>query len=714
MELVSNALDLGKRGGMIYRFARNYDSSHHARHGPHYGKCLVNRSFLLPVLLVFAAGRVIADGPGDNVADHVRSVPPPGITVPAADRAELEQRLKELGQELDALPGMLQGKPALLALLPDAQIYHKAVRYALTYNEFFHPREIATAKELLQEGLQRARLLGERQAPWTTQTGLVVRGYTSKIDGSVQPYGLVVPASYKPGTPFKHRLDAWFHGRGETLSELNFIREREQKPGEFTPADTFVLHAYGRYCNANKFAGEVDLFEALDNVRQHYPIDENRLTVRGFSMGGAACWQFAVHYAGRWAATAPGAGFAETPEFLRVFQNEKVQPPWYEKKLWHLYDCTDYAINLFNCPTVAYSGEIDKQKQAADVMAKALQREGIALVHIIGPNTPHRYHPKAKEEINRRIDRIVAQGRNPVPRTVRFTTWTLRYNRVLWLTVDGLERHWERARVDAGLRDEGVQLVTKNVEGLTLSFSPGLCPLDATVRPRVVLDGQSVLAAPVLSDRSWEAHFRKQGGTWEAVAKVEDGRLRKRHGLQGPIDDAFLDSFCMVRPTGTPWHAQTGEWTQKELAHAVAQWRQQFRGDARVKDDTAITDEDIRSHNLVLWGDPGSNKVLARIADKLPIRWDHEAVQVGTNRYSAAHHVPVLIFPNPLNPRRYVVLNSGFTFREYDYLNNARQVPKLPDYAVVDVNVPGTSRAPGGIVTAGFLDESWQLPPNTK
>ncbi len=68
-----------------------------------------------------------------------------------------------------------------------------------------------------------------------------------------------------------------------------------------------------------------------------------------------------------------------------------------------------------------------------------------------------------------------------------------------------------------------------------------------------------------------------------------------------------------------------------------------------------------------------------------------------------------MIYPNPLNPKRYVVLNSGFTYREYDYLNNARQVPKLPDYAIIDVKVPATSRAPGGIVAAGFLGEKWDL-----
>ncbi len=146
------------------------------------------------------------------------------------------------------------------------------------------------------------------------------------------------------------------------------------------------------------------------------------------------------------------------------------------------------------------------------------------------------------------------------------------------------------------------------------------------------------------------------------------------------------------------------------MTHAIEHWRRQFRGEARVKDDTEVTDADIAAHNLVLWGDPSSNAVLAKIADKLPIRWDSDGVRVGDKTYDAGHHVPVLIYPNPLNPKRYVVLNSGFTFREYDYLNNARQVPKLPDFAVIDVNVPVTSRAPGGIVTAGFFNERWQLP----
>jgi hypothetical protein len=160
------------------------------------------------------------------------------------------------------------------------------------------------------------------------------------------------------------------------------------------------------------------------------------------------------------------------------------------------------------------------------------------------------------------------------------------------------------------------------------------------------------------------------------------------------------------------------------MAHAMDQWRKQFRGDAPVKNDTEITDADIQNSNLVLWGDPSSNKVLAKMAGKLPVKWDSRIIVEGNKKwdlqyfdlggqaYPSDTHVPVLIYPNPLNPKKYVVLNSGFTFREYDQLNNARQVPKLPDYAVIDISTPPNSRFPGKVVRAGFFGEKWELLPD--
>lgn len=658
--------------------------------------------------LLLGATVVLADGPGDNLPDKVRPIPPKGIALADKDRADLRAGLRELG---DAVAALQKLPPARQELLADVVLFHKAVEYAITLDEFHRPQEIALARKLLAEGLSRARALAAGQAPWTTATGLVVRGYVSRIDGSVQPYGLVVPKSYRGDGGRRHRLDIWCHGRGEKLSELAFVEERMRAPGQFTPADALVLHPYGRYCNAFKFAGEIDVLEAQAHVERHYRIDPDRVVMRGFSMGGAACWQFAVHYPDRWVAAAPGAGFSETPEFLRVFQDEKVSPPAHEKTLWRLYDCPGYAANLFNLPTVAYSGEKDRQKQAADVMAAALEREGIPLVHLIGPGTAHSYHPVSRVEIDRRIDRIAAAGRPRVPEEVRFATYTLRYNRSYWVTLDRLGKHWEQARVHARLQsgEAAVSLRTRNVEALTLAMGPGEAPLHLGGRPRIVIDSQGLSGAAVQSDRSWTTHLRKRDGKWVVVAGADEPGLVKRHGLQGPIDDAFMDSFLFVRPTGKAAQPRIATWVEAEMNRAIREWKRHFRGEPRVKDDSAVTADDIARHHLVLWGTPESNQLLKRMRPQLPFRWSPDTVEFSKVGHDASRHVPVLIYPNPLNPARYVVINSGFTYREYDYLNNARQVPKLPDYAVLDVTTPPSARHAGKVVVAGFFDEAWRL-----
>ena len=620
--------------------------------------------------------------------------------MPAGVRDDLQAALDRLGKSIESL----KGNP----LLPDVLVFHKAVRFALEGNEFFNANEFEKARNLLKEGQARADALARGDAPWARQTGLVVRGYISKIDGSVQPYGLVIPPTWFPTSAHRFRLDAWFHGRGETLSEVNFIADRMKNPGEFQPPNTIVLHLYGRYCNANKFAGEVDLFEALDDVKKHYAIDDNRLLVRGFSMGGASVWHFATHY-GIWAAAAPGAGFAETREFTHVAERGP-KPTWYEEKLWHLYDATDYAANLYQVPIVAYNGDKDPQREAADIMERYMAEEGLRLSRVWGPNTAHRYHPDSKVIISRLIDANADRGSTPFPKHVKFTTWTLAYNRMKWVTIDAMGREWDRARVDAEVgNDHTVSVQTSNVTALTLDMGPGANLLDVESKPVVVIDGQKLNVPGPLTDRSWTVHLLNNASQW-AVGELDDKELRKRHGLQGPIDDAFMDSFLMVRPTGKPFSAGMGSWCAAEEQHAIREWRRQFRGEARVKDDTAVTDADIASSNLVLWGDPSSNQMLARIAAKLPVEWTAQGIAVGSQHYPA-NSALIMIYPNPLNPKRYVVLNSGHTFREVDNLNNARQVAKLPDFAIVDTSVPPDGYAPGKVLDAGFFGEKWQLIP---
>jgi dienelactone hydrolase len=672
------------------------------------------RSRFVPSLLIAAAaalgiGVLRADGPADNIPTNVRRMPPPGVPVPPEVRASLSAGVQRLEAKIESLRGSKD--PRVAGLLPDVIIFARAVRDALEFDEFFDPKEFASAGKLLEVGEERAAQLAAGKPAWPTATGLVVRGYVSELDGSVQPYGMVVPTSWRPGGAGRHRLDLWFHGRQEKMSEVNFLAERMSKPGQFTPADTFVLHPYGRYCNANKFAGEVDPLEALADVQRRYPIDDDRISVRGFSMGGASAWHFAVHQPTRWFAANPGAGFSETPDFLKVFQKEPQQPTWWERKLWRLHDGNEWAENLGQCPTIAYSGELDSQKQAADVMAKALSAKGIELVHLIGPGTKHQYHPESARQVEERMAALARRGRERVPRNLRFVTYTLRYDRCGWLRIDGMTSHWEPARVEGGLPGPNlIRLETSGVTGLSLEFGPGEAPFAAGAPVAVMIDrGRLNLPGP-RSDRSWSASFHWDASGWKIGPAPVTG-LVKKHQLQGPIDDAFMGPFLFVLPSGPARNPALGAWVKGESERALVQWRRQFRGRPRVKKDVEVTAEDIARFHLVLWGDPSSNGVLKSILERLPIRWTETELAVGERRFDAGHALPLLIHPNPGNPNRYVALNSGFTFREYTWLNNARQTPKLPDWAVIDVRTPPNPLHPGKVLDADFFDEAWKVKP---
>lgn len=620
-------------------------------------------------------------------------VPPPGITFAEMDRAQLRAVTDALAQEINSLRSAKMSE-----LLPDVEILHKAVDWALRYDEFYRSNEVGLARGLLKTGLERAKQLREGKPAWLSATGLVVRGYRSRIDGSAQPYGLVVPASFASDKIKPRRLDVWLHGRDDKLTEVKFITDRQRSYGEFAPADTFVLHPYGRYCNAFKFAGETDVFEALEHVKKSYAIDERQLALRGFSMGGAGAWHLGAHHPDVWTVVAPGAGFAETAEYTKA--NRASIPAW-EQKLWQLYDATDYAANFANLPVIAYNGTDDPQRQAADVMERAMKAEGLTLPRVWGTNVPHKWTPEAKKEVEAFVEQQVARGKELEPSRIHFTTRTLSFNKARTIEVLALENHWQRADIDFEAGDgRDWRIATKNVSAFIIRRRVDRIP------DSVLVDGQKVRGAPVFHVVSGVTFFsfravKQPDGNWAAMWQSAAG-LSKAPQLQGPIDDAFQDSFLVVRPTGKAQNVITGRWIAARLVKATNDWRAQFRGEARVKDDTQVTDADIAAHNLVIFGDPRSNKLLARIAEKLPIKWTSQSVQVGGKPFPAATHVPVFIFPNPLNPKRYVVVNSGFTFAAAGLGSNAQQTPKLPDYAVLDV-------ADGSVALADFFDEQWRV-----
>ena len=99
---------------------------------------------------------------------------------------------------------------------------------------------------------------------------------------------------------------------------------------------------------------------------------------------------------------------------------------------------------------------------------------------------------------------------------------------------------------------------------------------------------------------------------------------------------------------------------------------------------------------------------MAKGKGKLPFQWTKENVGIGGRTFSAKDNFPALIYPNPLNPSKYVVLNTGLTIVDREY-NGDYGMPQWGDYAVVAVKEG--SEVPD-LKTAGLFDEAWQLTKN--
>ena len=112
----------------------------------------------------------------------------------------------------------------------------------------------------------------------------------------------------------------------------------------------------------------------------------------------------------------------------------------------------------------------------------------------------------------------------------------------------------------------------------------------------------------------------------------------------------------------------------------------------------------MANFHVVLFGDPGSNRVMARMLAKLPVKWTRETVRIGDKSYPAREHLPALIYPNPLNQAKYVVLNTGLTIAAREY-NGDYGMPQWGDWAIVKVKEG--SETPE-LVTAGLFDENWR------
>lgn len=630
---------------------------------------------------------------------------PPGNLQPSDD---VLKQIADKTAQLAAKVAELRKDKKHHKLLPDVEIFLRGAENIVRFKEFYNKDSGKWTLDCLDRGLERADQLARRETPWTElATRNVVRGYRSSVDGTAQPYAITYPLRFGSfeGMPRKWRVDIVLHGRGATLTEVSFMNTHNGKKKPPADQDWIQIDIYGRGNNAYRWAGETDVLEAVeaffanDGKGLDSP-DRRRVVLRGFSMGGAGTWHLGLHHPDKWCVMGPGAGFTTTHDY--AWKGKKDLPDYQEKCL-RIYDAIDYVENARRIPIVAYSGGDDPQKLAADNIENRLKELKIdAMTHIVAPGLGHTFPSEWFNKANLLWSEHANKPPGTFPKKLSFVTYTTKYHGDFWISINRLEKHYEKSSIEWDLIEKDMmntdlRINTKNVR----SFSV----VQNSRTYTVVIDGQELRMNE--KERPLIAHYVKESSKWRLLdsneARKQNANQEKRPNLQGPIDDAFAHSFVCVIGSGDTFHPSTQKFVDAKVAAFKYDWGKHWRGELPTIGDYAVTPNEIQNKNLILFGDPQSNLTLAQILPKLPLKWTKDEIEFAGKKYKASEHVPVMIFPNPLNPNKYVVLNTGHTIPSADYTKtNALLYPRLGDYAILRL-------ADGGVATAGLFDDYWRV-----
>ncbi|UCE04035.1 MAG: prolyl oligopeptidase family serine peptidase [Candidatus Latescibacterota bacterium] len=170
--------------------------------------------------------------------------------------------------------------------------------------------------ELLQDYMQNTDSTDVRQrvaARWPQRAAegyplgqAFVRGYRSQLDDSVQPYALYVSRTAAAGEAAPLLVVLRAYGESEmTPFEKTSLAQQVEARG------WIALSPYGRGDTGFQLAGERDVLEALDHVRSQFAVDDTRIYLTGYSMGGTGAWMLSLRHADLFAATAVFSGYAD-------------------------------------------------------------------------------------------------------------------------------------------------------------------------------------------------------------------------------------------------------------------------------------------------------------------------------------------------------------------------------------------------------------------
>jgi acetyl esterase/lipase len=622
-------------------------------------------------------------------------IPTAPAVAAAPDLRQLEQAIVPY-EDLGWKPGSLSER----TLIPYAMLQARKAHAARRSTYFNVGRN--TTDTFVRQGLNALELAKQGKDFRARPGTLTELAYVTSNDHTAQPYYLYLPRDFDATR--KWPLLVFLHGYVPSTSILDPWVLSEDSFATAERHGFVFLTVYGRRNTDFQGVGELDVEEAIREVSELYPIDPDRIHLTGVSMGGAGCYYIGLRRPGRFASFTALGGQTDMhtwwPLILRNWPTSRDDIPPFRRWLVEWDNPVDLVMNARNQRFFVLHGERDplvssNQSRQFVSLAKA---QGIEVHHYEVPGAGH-YIYWESEIFEQAWSWQKAFRRQPSPRRITYKTFSLEYDRAFWCRIGDFLRWGVPATIDISVSEDGTTLTAKTENIRCFAIDPAQAPLAGKDALKAVVNGV-------------ERPLRDTGlGTLEIVCDatpVPEATWppRKRHGLSGPVEEVFDTPFVLV--TGTAGIASQDQDLAAQVEKWADDWDRFADGRPPVLLDTQVTDAVIESRSLILFGTPETNSVLARLHDRLPLKIGRQRFEVAGRTYTGADLGLVMCYPNPLNPKRYVVIYSGQLYGEKCGINHKHDL--LPDFLVFNTrrfNYDDTNEHE----VAGFFDLNWRIVP---
>lgn len=537
----------------------------------------------------------------------------------------------------------------------------------------------------------------------STMTGYRQMAYISDIDGSIQPYCLYLPNGYSPDKTYSLIVAA----HGYSVDDYNGGTHL----AALMPEDFIIVSVFGRGDMYYQSVAEQDVLDVMDRIISRYPIDENRVYLTGISMGGLGTWRLGTLYADRFAAIAPYCGWTGT-----VFME-----------------------NLLNTKVYVVHGDADTTVPVRFDRAcvEVLKKLGCDVTYVEIPNGSHSAWGEWSkiQPPQTLLNFFRSAQRNLSPDRITATVSSVRYGKQYWVTVNELDTSGELVqpeftvqtsytstypvlpkpgRFEAVRSDDGsVQITTKRIHALTVDIkTAGLNgkPIDTIILDGTLIEvpsGAEVLHLAKNAEKKWTIDSRFNNATLP------------RHEGEG-IEALFTKPLIIVYGTRNPESTPI----LKAAAQMLADWSIRpgieigvKSGIFKVKADTELTEEDLASHNLLLFGTAEENTISQRYFKAFTPYYQEGEILIDGVKYTG--NGLCLTLPNPQLPGKMLgymditrflqstgsanqyFLNFQFRLRN-SYINELMGTPTFcPDVFVMSQN-------PLRDAWSGWFDRYWE------